>query len=76
MRKYFSWIMFFTGSIYLIIAIALAILLTGCSVMQNKMDELNGLTCAPPVHSVCEPNESLLICDSADKTDCVGWIID
>ena len=51
-------------------------LLTGCSVMQNKMDELNGLSCAPPIHSICEPNESLLICDSADKKDCVGWIID
>ena len=51
-------------------------LLTGCSVMQNKMDELNGLSCAPPIHSVCEPNESLLICDSADKRECHGWIIE
>ncbi len=51
-------------------------LLTGCSVMQNKMDELNGLSCAPPVHSICEPNESLLICDSADKKDCHGWLIE
>ena len=51
-------------------------LLTGCSVMQNKMDEMNGLSCAPPVHSVCEPNESLLICDSADKKDCHGWLIE
>ena len=51
-------------------------LLTGCSVMQNKMDELNGLSCAPPIHSICEPNESLLICDSADKKDCHGWLIE
>ena len=51
-------------------------LLTGCSVMQNKMDEMNGLKCAPPIHSVCEPNESLLICDSADKKDCHGWLIE
>jgi hypothetical protein len=49
-------------------------LLTGCSVMQNKMDELN--SCTPPIHSVCEPNESLLICDSADKTECHGWILE
>jgi hypothetical protein len=48
-------------------------LLTGCSVMQNKMDELS---CAPPIHSVCEPNESLLICDSADKRECHGWLIE
>ena len=48
-------------------------LLAGCSVMQNKMDELS---CSQPIHSVCEPNESLLICDSADKTDCNGWIIE
>ena len=52
-----------------------AILLTGCSVMQDKMNEMNGLTCAPPIHTMCEPNESLLICDSADKRECYGWII-
>ena len=50
--------------------------LTGCSVMQEKMNSMNGLTCAPPVHSMCEPNESLLICDSADKRDCHGWLIE
>ena len=54
----------------------LVVMLTGCSVMQNKMDEMNGLSCAPPVHSICEPNESLLICDSADKKDCHGWLIE
>jgi hypothetical protein len=53
------------------------ILLSGCSIMQNKMDELNGLNCeVPPIHSICEPNESLLICDSADKRSCQGWIIE
>ena len=52
------------------------LLLTGCSVMQNKMDEMNGLTCAPPIHSICEPNESLLICDSADKRECQGWLVE
>ena len=64
-------------TIVLIIVLQVMVtLLTGCSVMQNKMDELNGLSCAPPVHSICEPNESLLICDSADKKDCHGWLIE
>ena len=64
-------------TIALIIVLQVVVtLLTGCSVMQNKMDELNGLSCVPPVHSVCEPNESLLICDSADKKDCHGWLIE
>ena len=53
-----------------------AILLTGCSVMQEKMNSMNGLTCAPPIPTMCEPNESLLICDSADKRECYGWIIE
>ena len=65
------------NTIILIIALQVAVtLLAGCSVMQNKMDEMNGLTCAPPIHSICEPNESLLICDSADKKDCHGWILE
>ena len=65
------------NTIILIIALQVVVtLLSGCSVMQNKMDELNGVSCAPPVHSVCEPNESLLICDSADKRECHGWLVE
>jgi hypothetical protein len=65
------------NTIILIIVLQVAVtLLAGCSVMQDKMDEMNGLSCAPPVHSMCEPNESLLICDSADKTECHGWILE
>ena len=65
------------NTIILIIALQVVVmLLSGCSVMQNKMDELNGVSCAPPVHSVCEPNKSLLICDSADKRECQGWLIE
>ncbi len=61
------------NTIILIIALQVAVtLLAGCSVMQNKMDEMN--SCTPPVHSICEPNESLLICDSADKRECHGWL--
>jgi hypothetical protein len=58
---------------YILIVVTL---LAGCSVMQNKMDEMSGLSCAPPIHSICEPNESLLICDSADKRECQGWILE
>jgi len=65
------------NTIILIIALQVAVtLLAGCSVMQNKMDEMNGLKCAPPIHSICEPNESLLICDSADKKECQGWLVE
>ena len=59
-----------------LLVVVIIFLLTGCSVMQEKMNSMNGLTCAPPVHSMCEPNESLLICDSADKRDCHGWLIE
>jgi|TARA_R110002074_G_scaffold14933_2_gene51819 hypothetical protein len=59
-----------------VLLVVVMVLLTGCSVLQDKMDAINGLTCAPPVHSMCEPNESLLICDSADKRDCHGWLIE
>ncbi len=65
------------NTIILIIVLQVVVtLLSGCSVMQNKMDEMNGLSCVPPTHSVCEPNESLLICDSADKRECQGWLIE
>ena len=65
------------NTIILIIALQVAVtLLAGCSVMQNKMNEMNGLNCeVPPVHSICEPNESLLVCDSADKKECQGWLV-
>ena len=59
-----------------VLLVVVMVLLTGCSVLQEKMNSMNGLTCAPPVHSMCEPNESLLICDSADKRDCHGWLIE
>jgi hypothetical protein len=66
------------NTILLIIALQIAVtLLSGCSTMQNKIDEMHRLNCeVPPVHSICEPNESLLICDSADKKDCHGWLIE
>ena len=59
-----------------LLVVVMMFLLTGCSVFQEKMNSMNGLTCAPPIHTMCEPNESLLICDSEDKTECYGWIIE
>jgi len=56
------------------ILLIVLLLITGCSVMQDKMDALNYKSCQP-VHSMCEPNESLLICDSEDKRECQGWIL-
>ena len=44
MRKYFTWVMLLTISTYLIIAIALAILLTGCSEFEAKIEEMNTTT--------------------------------
>ena len=35
---------------YLIIAIAIAILLTGCAEFQTKMDQMN---CQPPHNTLC-----------------------
>jgi|11BtaG_2_1085332.scaffolds.fasta_scaffold170021_1 hypothetical protein len=45
-------------------------LLTSCSQLDQQ------LSYPTTVHSVCEPNESLLICDSADKKECYGWLGD
>jgi hypothetical protein len=50
MRKYFTWVMSLTISTYLIIAIALVILLTGCSEFQTKMEQMN---CQPPHNTLC-----------------------
>ena len=44
MRKYLTWVMLLTISTYLIIAIALVILLTGCSQFEAKIEEMNIIT--------------------------------
>tara|TARA_R110002110_G_scaffold16551_2_gene71590 strand:+ start:1576 stop:1731 length:156 start_codon:yes stop_codon:yes gene_type:complete len=44
MRKYFNWIMLLTVSTYLIIGIALAILLTGCSEFETKINNMSTTT--------------------------------
>jgi len=49
MRKYFTWVMSLTIVTYLIIAIALVSLLTGCSEFETKIEEMNQLNCRPDV---------------------------
>ena len=69
--------------ILIIVLQVIVISITGCSMLEEKMNRAQGLSCPTTVHSICEPNESLLICDSADKTECYGqlreekvWIIE
>jgi uncharacterized lipoprotein YajG len=54
------------------VCILLVMLLTGCDTFENKMKARS----CQPIHSMCESNESLLICDSADKRECRGWLIE
>ena len=53
MRKYFTWVMTLTISTYLIIAIALVILLTGCAEFQTKLDMMEQMNCQPPHNTLC-----------------------
>ena len=55
MRKYFTWVMLLTISTYLVIAIALVILLTGCAEFQTKVDMMKSeqLTCSAEEESLC-----------------------
>lgn len=46
--------------------IVLVLLLTGCSALQEKF--------VKPPHTMCDKNESLLICDSADLDSCAGFL--
>ena len=48
--------------------IVLVLLLTGCSVLEEKF--------VKPPHTMCDKNESLLICDSADLNNCAGYLED
>jgi hypothetical protein len=42
--------------------IILALALTGCSALEQKFER--------PPYTLCDENESLLICDSADLENC------
>jgi hypothetical protein len=54
--------------------ILVALLLSSCADFERKMHNAQQLQCQSPIYSKCEVNETLLICDTADKTDCYGWI--
>jgi hypothetical protein len=73
MRKYFNWAMSLTILTYLIIAIALVILLTGCSEFEKEMMIKRQYMESYPF-TMCDENESLLICDSEDLVHCWGYL--
>ncbi len=49
--------------------IVLVLFLAGCHMFEEKLAE-------PPPFYTCEATESLLICDSADLTECDGYLKD
>jgi len=53
--------------------IILALALTGCSALEQK---LTRPLVIPPDFYVCEETEQLLICDSAELDNCWGYLDD
>ena len=49
--------------------IVLVVLLTGCSALEEKLTQ-------PPPFYMCDKSEQLLICDTADLTECDGYLKD
>jgi hypothetical protein len=49
--------------------IVLVLLLTGCSALEKKF-------VSPAPFYMCDKNESLLMCDSADLDNCWGYLED
>jgi len=52
----------------LTIILALLLTLSGCSALEQKLTR--------PPYTLCDENESLLICDSAKLESCVGFLED
>ena len=50
------------------LTLILALALTGCSALEQKLTR--------PPYTLCDENESLLICDSAELNSCVGYLED
>ena len=48
--------------------IVLVVLLTGCSMLEEKF--------VKPPYPLCDKNESLLMCDSADLENCWSYLED
>jgi len=59
---------------------ALALLVSGCSVLENKLTHYSEPLLEPPdvigVHCVCDKPEQLLICTDESLTDCQGFLED
>ena len=53
---------------YLFRIMILALFLSGCSALEQKLTR--------PPYTLCDENESLLICDSAKLDSCVGYLED
>tara|TARA_R100001530_G_scaffold3026_1_gene4693 strand:- start:28 stop:237 length:210 start_codon:yes stop_codon:yes gene_type:complete len=60
MKKYFTWVVSLTISTYLIIAISLVILLTGCSEF--------------PINAKQGTITNQLNCEPAESNGCAGWL--
>jgi hypothetical protein len=58
---------------------ALALLVSGCSALENKLMN-NSEALEPPdvigTHCMCDEAETLLICYDASLTDCWGYLED
>ena len=54
---------------YLFRIMILALFLSGCSALEQKLSR----PLVIPPDTICEKNESLLICDSAKLESCVGY---
>ena len=60
---------------------ALALLVSGCSALENKITHYSEPLLEPPdviqdVHCVCDKPEQLLICTDESLTDCQGFLKD
>tara|TARA_B100000809_G_scaffold258185_1_gene300978 strand:- start:332 stop:565 length:234 start_codon:yes stop_codon:yes gene_type:complete len=59
---------------------ALALLVSGCSALENKLTHYSDPLLVPPdvigVHCVCDKPEQLLICTDESLTDCQGFLED
>ena len=59
---------------------ALALLVSGCSALENKLMYYSEPLLEPPdvigVHCVCDKPEQLLICTDESLTDCQGFLDD
>jgi len=62
------------------LTLILALALTGCSALENKLSQYSELPLDPPdvigVDCMCENPEQLLICEDESLTQCHGFLGD